>query len=95
MTAYLAFIHPPETGSSWGVTFPDLPGCTSGGNTFEEAVAEAHDALSGHLAALRSDGDSVPPPRTYEQILREEAEEADQAVVQLIYAREAAAAPGR
>jgi predicted RNase H-like HicB family nuclease len=95
MTAYLAFIHPPENRSSWGVTFPDLPGCTSGGDTFEDAVAQAHDALSGHLAALRMDGDPIPPPRTYEQVLKEEAEEADSAVVQLIFAGEAAQAASR
>jgi predicted RNase H-like HicB family nuclease len=94
MHAYLAFIHPPEQGSSWGVTFPDLPGCTSTGGSFEDAVAQAHDSLSGHLLALRADGDPMPEPRRYEQLLKDEAEEARTAVVQLIYPRELAATRG-
>lgn len=61
---YLALIHPPEDGSEWGVTFPDVPGCATGGDTFEAAVAAAREALSGHLAALRSDGDPIPEPRS-------------------------------
>jgi predicted RNase H-like HicB family nuclease len=94
MNAYLAFIHPPEQGSSWGVTFPDLPGCTSAGDSFEHAVALAHEALSGHLLALRAAGDSIPQPRRYERVLKNEAEEAETVVVQLIYPRELVAARG-
>jgi predicted RNase H-like HicB family nuclease len=94
MNAYLAFIHPPEQGSSWGVTFPDLPGCTSAGDSFEDAVAQAHEALSGHLLALGAAGDPIPQPRRYEQLLKDEAEQADTALVQLIYPRELVAARG-
>ena len=61
---YLALIHPPEDGSEWGVTFPDVPGCVTGGDSFEAAVAAAREALSGHLTALRADGDPIPPART-------------------------------
>ena len=38
---YIAFLHPPENGSEWGVTFPDLPGCVSSGETFEAAILQA------------------------------------------------------
>jgi antitoxin HicB len=34
-----------EDGGGFLVTFPDLPGCTAEGETVEEAVAQAVDAL--------------------------------------------------
>lgn len=92
MDGYIAFIHPPEGGSSWGVVFPDVPGCVSAGDTFEEAVVNAREALSGHLAALHADGDPIPAPRSFEEIAAdpEEAEDAHGAVVQLVFPRQVA-----
>jgi len=63
---FIALAHPPESeGGSWGITFPDLDGCTSAADSFEKVAAEAQEALSGHLAAMRADGDAVPAPSTY------------------------------
>jgi predicted RNase H-like HicB family nuclease len=44
MRSYIALISK-DPGSMWGVHFPDLPGCTSAGNTMEEAVENAGKAL--------------------------------------------------
>ena len=44
MHSYIAIICK-EPGSVWGVHFPDLPGCTSAGNTMDEAVENAGKAL--------------------------------------------------
>ncbi len=66
--AYYALIHAPEGDTAWGVTFPDLPGCTSAGDSFEDALRQAEDALSGHIAALAADGDIVPAPRAYAEL---------------------------
>jgi predicted RNase H-like HicB family nuclease len=38
----------PRTGYS--VFFPDIPGCTSGGDTLREAALNAEEALAGHAA---------------------------------------------
>ncbi|MCL2778471.1 MAG: type II toxin-antitoxin system HicB family antitoxin [Polyangiaceae bacterium] len=46
----------------WSVTFPDCPGCQTCGDTEEEAVEMAHDALDGWLATHLQDGDSPPRP---------------------------------
>lgn len=73
--AYLALIHPPEGGANWGVTFPDFEGCVSAGDTFEQAWSHAREALGGHIAALRADGDVVPPPSSYDRIVTGEAAE--------------------
>src|SRR3569833_1554860 len=53
MAGYIALVHKDE-GTSYGVSFPDVPGCISAGDTFEEAVANAVQALAGHFAAMRA-----------------------------------------
>jgi predicted RNase H-like HicB family nuclease len=50
----------PVTGYS--VFFPDLPGCTSGGSTLQEAAINAEQALAGHIALMLDRGDGVPAP---------------------------------
>ncbi len=58
--SYLAVFEPCETG--YGVYFPDLPGCTSYGSSFEEARREACDALGLHLYGMEKDGEKIPEP---------------------------------
>jgi predicted RNase H-like HicB family nuclease len=65
---YIAFVHK-EPDSCYGVSFPDMPGCASAGDTLDEAVSNAVDALSGHVRMMEMDGDFVPPPRSLEEII--------------------------
>jgi predicted RNase H-like HicB family nuclease len=65
---YIAFVHK-DPDSSYGVMIPDMPGCFSAGETLDEAVANAVEALSGHVRLLESDGDPVPPARTIDEII--------------------------
>lgn len=65
---YIAFIHK-DPGSAYGVSFPDVPGCFSAGDTIDEAVRNAVDALSGHVRLLEADGDPVPLPRDFDAIM--------------------------
>jgi len=65
---YVAFVHKDED-SDYGVSFPDFPGCTSAGDTADDALTNAVDALTGHVAAMVADGDDIPEPRTLEAIL--------------------------
>ena len=51
----------PET--SYGVTVPDLPGCFSAGDTLDEALAMAEEAIVGHVETLLMDGQPVPEQR--------------------------------
>lgn len=67
MANYIALVHK-DVGTSYGVSFPDVPGCISAGDTFEEAVTNAAEALAGHFAAMRADGESIPSPRSFEQL---------------------------
>ncbi|RJF78915.1 type II toxin-antitoxin system HicB family antitoxin [Rhodopseudomonas palustris] len=66
-SGYLALVYK-DKGTSYGVAFPDVPGCIAAGDTFEQAIDNAAEALGGHLALLRADGDPIPQPRTIEQL---------------------------
>ena len=48
--------------SDYGVTVPDLRGCFSGGDTLDEAVAMAHEAITGHLETMLIEGLGLPVP---------------------------------
>ncbi len=41
---------------------PDLPGCSAFGETAEEAIREARDAIEAWLQAARAGGDQIPEP---------------------------------
>jgi antitoxin HicB len=60
--AYPFTVRPLSTDEGGGflVTFPDLPGCISDGETPEEAVRNGQDALKGYLEVLKEFGDPVP-----------------------------------
>lgn len=58
-----------EEGSVYGVTFPDFPGCVSAGDTAEEALVNAHEALAGHVALMVQDGDALPEPTVVEKVI--------------------------
>lgn len=45
------------------VTVPELPGCVTHGNTYEEAVQQGKDAIESWIEASEEWGDPVPPPR--------------------------------
>jgi predicted RNase H-like HicB family nuclease len=72
MRAYIALIHK-DPGSDFGVSFPDLPGCVTAGETLDEARAMAAEALALHLEGLVEDGEAVPEPATMEAVMADRA----------------------
>ena len=58
---YLAIIEG-DAKTGYSVFFPDLPGCTSGGDTLEEAELNAKEALAGHIALMTEGGEKLPKP---------------------------------
>jgi predicted RNase H-like HicB family nuclease len=48
---------------AFGVVVPDLPGCFSAGDTFEEALVNAQDAIVLHLEELASQGVEIVMPK--------------------------------
>jgi len=53
-----ALVH--EEDGTYGVSFPDFPGCVSGGRTLDEALARGQEALAFHIAGIIEDGDPLP-----------------------------------
>ncbi|MGH7054858.1 MAG: type II toxin-antitoxin system HicB family antitoxin [Stellaceae bacterium] len=51
-----------EPGDGYGIVFPDLPGCTSAGETAQEAAENAFDALADHIELTLDAGEPVPEP---------------------------------
>ena len=54
--------------SEYGIVVPDLPGCVSAGNTINEALNSASEAVYLHLEGLVLDGDPVPEPSNIEAL---------------------------
>ena len=66
MTHYIAFIE--SEPKNYSAYFPDFPGCASAGDTLDETVVNAAEALAAHIGLMTEDGDTVPPPRSIEEI---------------------------
>lgn len=59
-----------EDGGGYTATVPSLPGCVSEGDTVEEAMVNAREAIEGFLEAMKREGIPVPDPEG-ETLLRE------------------------
>ena len=69
---YLAFIHdgPDEDGkTTYGISFPDFPGCISAGDSIEEVIARGGEALAFHIEGMIEDGELPPKPRSADDII--------------------------
>lgn len=55
----------------FAVEFPDLPGCLTCGDTEDEAIRMAKDALGLHLYGMERDGDVLPAPSSLNEIKTE------------------------
>jgi len=63
-----------EEGYEIAVTFPDLPGCATSGETEADALAMGKEALGLHLWGMENDGDEIPVPSKFKDIETEENE---------------------
>ena len=68
MTHYVAIIEDAGPDHAIGVWFPDLPGCTSGGDDIDEALRNAPETLELYAEGIKEDGQSLPRPRTLTEL---------------------------
>ncbi|MBK6848080.1 MAG: type II toxin-antitoxin system HicB family antitoxin [Proteobacteria bacterium] len=54
-----------EPDGSYSIYVPDLPGCASQGETYDETIANIREAIALYLDGLRDDGLEPPEPRTH------------------------------
>lgn len=62
--AYTHVVEPlsDQDGGGYLITFPDLPGCMSDGDTIEEAMINGRDAFSAWMSARVHLGKPIPKP---------------------------------
>jgi predicted RNase H-like HicB family nuclease len=66
MARYVAIVDGKP--GAFGVVVPDLPGCTSGGNTVDEALRNAVEAVTLWVEDARADGEKIQKPRSAEKL---------------------------
>ena len=70
MATYIALIRK-KRNTAFGVDFPDFPGCISAGDTLDEALRNAREALGLHVEGMSEDGERIPEPRSLEAVLED------------------------
>jgi antitoxin HicB len=56
---YTIHLEPAEEGG-YVVTVPALVGCVTEGDTYEQAISNAHEAIEGFVEALVKAGEAIP-----------------------------------
>lgn len=80
MTHYVAIIEDEGPDHAVGVWFPDLPGCFSAGDTLDEAMANAPEALALWIESMAEDGKAIPRARTPSELKADPEVAAEMAV---------------
>jgi predicted RNase H-like HicB family nuclease len=65
---YPIIIHK-DKNSDYGVTVPDIPGCFSAGDTYDDALTNAREAVECHIEGLLLDKESIPMASKIDQYL--------------------------
>ena len=65
---YTVIVEPAADGS-FSVYVPDLPGCVSCGDTYDEAVSNVSEAIRGHVAMLAEAGEPIPVPQSKAEVV--------------------------
>lgn len=62
---YPVAIEPGTDDTAFGVVVPDLPGCFSAGDTFEEALDNIEEAVKLWLETVIDDGGAIPSASSF------------------------------
>ncbi len=65
---YPIAIEPGSSTTAWGVVVPDLPGCFSAGDTMEEAMVQAEEAIEVWIETAIDAGELIPVPSEIEPL---------------------------
>ena len=68
---YYPAIVDKDLDSDFSVLFPDFPGCVTAGDSVDEALRNAEEALTGHVGVMLDDGDDIPQPTQLDVIARQ------------------------
>lgn len=70
---YPIAIEPGDEGTAFSVVVPDLPGCFSAGDSLDEAIAQAEEAIDAWIESALDQEQEIPPPSTVQRWSGEEA----------------------
>jgi predicted RNase H-like HicB family nuclease len=65
---YNVAIEPGTETTAFGVVVPDLPGCFSAGDTLDEAMSNAEEAITGWIDAALDAGEAIPTPSSLDNL---------------------------
>jgi predicted RNase H-like HicB family nuclease len=65
---YTVLLEPDPDEGGYTVTVPELPGCITQGESLEESLEHAQEAIEGHIKALQMLGEEVPIEREAPQL---------------------------
>lgn len=64
MTRYVVSIARSDVSRFYVAAVPDLPGCRSQGDSFDDALQNVREAIEVHLLGLHEAGEAIPIPAT-------------------------------
>lgn len=66
---YTVILYPEPDEGGYSVIVPTLPGCVTQGETLEEAIAMAKDAIRLHVETLQAEGEPIPEEQVHPQAI--------------------------
>jgi len=65
---YIALFEFDKDTGKYGVVIPDIPGFTTVGDSYDDAVRNATEGLASHLEVMKEFGEEIPAARSFEEI---------------------------
>lgn len=69
MRKYTIILEPDTEEGGYTVTVPALPGCITQGDTVEQCIERAREAIAVYIESLEADGEPVPEETEPPQML--------------------------
>ncbi|HVC34183.1 MAG TPA: type II toxin-antitoxin system HicB family antitoxin [Chloroflexota bacterium] len=69
MHRYTIILQPDTEQGGYWVTVPTLPGCVSQGDTLQDAIAHAQEAIALYLETLTARGEPIPEETEHPQAI--------------------------
>ncbi len=69
MRAYTIILEPDGEEGGYTVTIPALPGCITQGETVEQCIERAREAIKGFIESLQADGEAIPEEKEHSRMI--------------------------
>ena len=69
MRKYTIILEPDPEEGGYTVIVPALPGCVTQGETVEQCIERAKEAIAGYIESLQAHGEPVPEEKEHPQAI--------------------------